>query len=452
MRSLLLITALGLCVACNHARAQDKPRSKPGIFSFNFNYSDYSFIRTAQDSSFSSALKREGIFRSGNSSFGVGVSYWRSLGSHVDLSGNLSGVFSNFPATFIKDDSIGQAGFTTQLDALLHFRALQDHSSINPFLTAGAGVGYFGKQFAAYAPLGTGLQFHFNDGVFIFIQAQWRMALTKGINSDYMFYSVGFAQQAKQKPSKKKPAEKPLPATDTMAVINEAEKDTDGDGILDLADVCPDLKGTINGCPDRDGDGLADKDDQCPDLKGIANYNGCPVPDTDADGINDEEDNCKTEAGVKENNGCPPLPADTDKDGVIDTDDKCPDIAGTHKDGCPIEVLEGATLLKASADSMRYAINFDIDRANINVEAFAVLAQVVRILKADPKLHIRIEGHADSTGTERYNMQISAERAYLLSYNVGKNRIQTAWYGSSRPLDLTQDWRNRRVEITFFRK
>jgi hypothetical protein len=48
--------------------------------------------------------------------------------------------------------------------------------------------------------------------------------------------------------------------------------DTDGDGIQDSADACPDVFGlaALNGCPDTDGDGIADKDDACPDVFGLA--------------------------------------------------------------------------------------------------------------------------------------------------------------------------------------
>jgi formylglycine-generating enzyme required for sulfatase activity len=63
------------------------------------------------------------------------------------------------------------------------------------------------------------------------------------------------------------------------------DKDTDGDGILDRMDNCPNERGplTNNGCPvreerDSDGDGIADNVDRCPYEKGSREYNGCPPP------------------------------------------------------------------------------------------------------------------------------------------------------------------------------
>ena len=40
-------------------------------------------------------------------------------------------------------------------------------------------------------------------------------------------------------------------------------------------------------------------------MKGLAKYHGCPIPDSDGDGINDEEDLCPNKFGIKANNGCP---------------------------------------------------------------------------------------------------------------------------------------------------
>jgi hypothetical protein len=118
----------------------------------------------------------------------------------------------------------------------------------------------------------------------------------------------------------------------------EPEPDTDGDGLLDKDDNCPNSFGPIenNGCPwpDTDKDGVLDKDDKCPNEMGPTENNGCPWPDTDKDGTLDKDDKCPNQIGPAENNGCP-WP-DTDGDGVLDKDDKCPNEVGpTSNEGCP---------------------------------------------------------------------------------------------------------------------
>ena len=108
--------------------------------------------------------------------------------------------------------------------------------------------------------------------------------------------------------------------------------DTDGDGLTDAEDECPNKFGKVllNGCPDVDDDGVPDKFDDCPDDKGIRRFGGCP--DSDNDNIVDLEDNCPHEAGIPSTNGCP----DADRDGVIDSKDECPQEAGSlFLNGCP---------------------------------------------------------------------------------------------------------------------
>lgn len=66
---------------------------------------------------------------------------------------------------------------------------------------------------------------------------------------------------------------------------------------------------------DTDGDGIPDADDQCPQQAGTAANKGCPevtATDADGDGVPDASDQCPQEAGPASNNGCP-LPTTTSK-------------------------------------------------------------------------------------------------------------------------------------------
>lgn len=69
--------------------------------------------------------------------------------------------------------------------------------------------------------------------------------------------------------------------------------DSDGDGIADHKDKCPNIAGLEKfvGCPDSDGDGVADNEDECPNLKGLIEFKGCPEPDQDNDGVPDQKTN-----------------------------------------------------------------------------------------------------------------------------------------------------------------
>ena len=139
---------------------------------------------------------------------------------------------------------------------------------------------------------------------------------------------------------------------------NPPPKDSDGDGIIDKDDKCPNKAGIAseNGCPpkeippppppkDSDGDGLLDNEDDCPSKYGPRSNKGCPVngggssgrlipplpKDSDNDGINDKDDDCPEIRGLTVFKGCP----DDDGDGVPYPKDKCPDVKGSQPDGCP---------------------------------------------------------------------------------------------------------------------
>lgn len=100
--------------------------------------------------------------------------------------------------------------------------------------------------------------------------------------------------------------------------FNRARQDSDGDGLVDSADACPNVAGAPAleraGCPfvrsgDRDGDGSADARDHCPDQAGAAATHGCALMrDRDGDGIPNHVDICPADRGISRPDfalGCP---------------------------------------------------------------------------------------------------------------------------------------------------
>ena len=258
-------------------------------------------------------------------------------------------------------------------------------------------------------------------------------------------------------------------------------KDTDGDGIFDKDDACPDTPGLpeFNGCPDTDGDGIEDKNDACPEVPGTAEYNGCP--DTDGDGIIDNQDGCPTEAGPKSNNGCPILDRDNDGvnddvdacpdeaglaankgcpwpdkdgDGVFDKDDACPEVPGTVANkGCPEVTVE---IIKQLNDYSK-TILFDTGKSTIRQESYSILQSINDIMREYPNANFIIEGHTDSSGRESTNQTLSENRAasvktYLTTIGMSGARLSSVGYGEARPIatNATRAGKqlNRRVEIS----
>ncbi len=232
--------------------------------------------------------------------------------------------------------------------------------------------------------------------------------------------------------------------------------DTDGDGITDAKDDCPDTAGTaeFNGCPDTDGDGVPDPKDECPTEAGLAELNGCP--DADGDGIADGKDGCPNEAGPAANNGCPYQ--DKDGDGVLDKDDNCPDVAGTvANNGCP-EVTEE---VQKTLNEYAKTILFDSGKSSIKSESNKVLGDIIAILKEYPNAKFTVEGHTDSVGSAKLNQRLSDSRAnavktYLTENGIDQFRLSAVGYGEDRPIasNKTRAGRseNRRVEINLVKE
>jgi outer membrane protein OmpA-like peptidoglycan-associated protein len=231
--------------------------------------------------------------------------------------------------------------------------------------------------------------------------------------------------------------------------------DADGDGIEDSKDSCPNEAGSkeMNGCPDADGDGVADKDDACPNEAGLAALAGCP--DADSDGVADKDDSCPNEAGPSENKGCP-WP-DKDGDTVLDKDDQCPDVAGTVANaGCP-EVTE--EVQKQLNDYAR-TILFDTGKTSIKAESTGVMVDIITILKEYPTAKFTVEGHTDSVGSAKLNQSLSESRAlsvkeFLVEKGIEEFRLSAVGYGEDKPMatNNTRSGRtqNRRVEINLVR-
>jgi OOP family OmpA-OmpF porin len=195
---------------------------------------------------------------------------------------------------------------------------------------------------------------------------------------------------------------------------------------------------------DSDGDGVVDERDQCPNTpRGITvDARGCP-PDSDGDGVPDYLDRCPgTPPGVAvDNAGCP---FDSDGDGVVDHLDKCPNTP------------RGATVNEAGCWSLEATALYDSNSSYIRAEAYPLLDEVAIILEKNPAMEVEVQGHTDNKGTAKYNQWLSEKRAqrvkdYLVSKGVDPSRLAAKGYGLTQPVasNGTEEGRaqNRRVEL-----
>ena len=83
-------------------------------------------------------------------------------------------------------------------------------------------------------------------------------------------------------------------------------------------------------------------------------------------------------------------------------------------------------------------ILFDFDKHNIKPQAAFELDKLVELMKKNPDMVIKVEGHTDNRGSDAYNMDLSERRArstvqYVISKGIAKDRISGQGFGESRP-------------------
>jgi OmpA-OmpF porin, OOP family len=285
---------------------------------------------------------------------------------------------------------------------------------------------------------------------------------------------VEVADQNANEAVRKSPKDKCAPQ---VAIVEPAKRlevtklDSDGDGILDDVDECPkdpedkdDFKDK-DGCPDPDNDedGVLDGDDKCPiiaeDMDNFEDKDGCPEDDNDQDGLVDAIDQCPNDGedkdGFEDDDGCPDK--DNDGDKVVDyptQDDKCPNEFAATSDGCPQKYQ--LIVVKKDKIELKQTIYFAYRKADIKPVSFPLLDEVAQAMKDNPNIKVRIEGHTDSKGPDKFNLKLSQKRAesvraYLAKKGVAAERMDPKGFGETVPIadNRTQAGRdqNRRVEF-----
>jgi len=353
-----------------------------------------------------------------------------------------------------------------------------------PFLSVGGGAARLKPaniENQGLLELAAGVRLWMTDGVGLRLEAREMHWIPKGgglTGADYLTIGAG-----------------------VTVALGASPRDTDGDGVPDRRDKCPDTpKGArvdANGCPmdsdgdkvldgldrcektptgctvdaqgcpsDGDGDGVCDGVDTCPDTpKGATvDAKGCPK-DSDGDQVLDGIDQCEnTPKGCTvDSTGCT---KDGDGDGVCDGRDQCPDTSPGLKvgsDGCPIEVVDRETELLDTGMIRLQNVNFETRKATILPESYGILDVVGQVLSKWPELKIEVGGHTDSRGSDAYNQKLSQARAdSVLAYLQRKfpalkpEQFSVKGYGEGRPLVPNTgelNWaKNRRVEFVVLNK
>jgi peptidoglycan-associated lipoprotein len=117
---------------------------------------------------------------------------------------------------------------------------------------------------------------------------------------------------------------------------------------------------------------------------------------------------------------------------------------------------EQAAAVARASETLTDVIYFEYDSEQLTSDAERRLQTKISILRANPSLQVRVEGHADERGSTEYNLALGQRRAetvrnYFATYGIDLGRMQTLSYGEEMPMTRGTSeaaWtRNRRAEF-----
>lgn len=123
-----------------------------------------------------------------------------------------------------------------------------------------------------------------------------------------------------------------------------------------------------------------------------------------------------------------------------------------------MNIPDGAVQTKVDNDTLKIVsrIEFDFNQHAVSQGYHSFLDSIAAMINDFDQLLLRIDGHTDAVGADRYNEELSYKRAlsiadYLVGKGVARSRMVCYGFGSSQPVstDDTDEARakNRRVEF-----
>jgi peptidoglycan-associated lipoprotein len=119
---------------------------------------------------------------------------------------------------------------------------------------------------------------------------------------------------------------------------------------------------------------------------------------------------------------------------------------------------EAERLRQQQALMQNIVVYFNFDQSDILPEFNDMLTAHAQYLTTNPGASVRLEGHADETGSREYNIGLGERRAQavrriLMLQGASASQLTTVSYGEERPAALGSDEEsyslNRRVELVY---
>ena len=99
---------------------------------------------------------------------------------------------------------------------------------------------------------------------------------------------------------------------------------------------------------------------------------------------------------------------------------------------------------------MESIVYFDTDSYIVNENSTSILNSILNILNQNDLLKLEIIGHTDNTGSEKYNLELSKNRAesvynFFKANKISENKVKTSYYGESLPIIDNSSKKNKAI-------
>ncbi len=326
-------------------------------------------------------------------------------------------------------ESIGSS--LVDVNAMFQFKSngsfLPEDAFVAPYISTGFGFNIASSNTGIYLPAALGVRFRITKTVSFQLESMYKQRLNS--NFQHLQHSAGlvFAVSSPRRPVQK-PEPKPVVNKSTSVVSTE-------------------------GRADRDGDGIPDVEDACPDIKGLRLYMGCP----------NESKMPKNEIAET------PVPAPK-QEPVVEKAKPVPAQAPVSREPVahitdlavaqPQAVVSSNGIKAEDMAFLEQAMNniyFEPNSNKLEDDAFPILDQLAVLLEKYPDYQLEVLGHADNTGDPKDNLVLSIQRAFNVKYylanqkGVKLSRISSDGYSNFAPVAPSKgengDRLNRRVEF-----